>query len=49
MLGKIFPGRPLISVDNEVRQKEWVDIDKLYISNANDTFSYVIEANEGNL
>ena len=41
---KIFPGRPLISVDNEVRQKEWVDVDKLYISNANDTFSYVIEA-----
>ena len=44
---KIFPGRPLISVDNEVRQKEWVDVDKLYISNANDTFSYVIEAAKG--
>ena len=40
---KKFPGRPLISVDNVARQKEWTNIEGLYISNAEDTFDYEID------
>ena len=40
---KKFPGRPLISVDNVARQKEWTNIEGLYISNVEDTFDYEID------
>ena len=42
-----FPGRPLISADNAARQTEWVDIDGLYISDANDTFDYIVNVTKG--
>ena len=38
-----FPGRPLVSVDNAVRQSEWVNVDGMYMSNVNDTFDYNVD------
>ena len=42
-----FPGRPLFSADNAARQTEWVNIDGLYVSDANDTFDYVVDSKAG--
>ena len=40
---KQFPGRPLVSIDNAVQQTSYVNVDGLYMSNAVDTFDYVIQ------
>ena len=39
---KQFPGRPLVSIDNAIQHSSYVNVDGLYISNANDTFDYTI-------
>lgn len=44
---KTFPGRPLVSVDNEVLKSSYVDVDGMYISDANDTFDYVVDVGAG--